>query len=215
MTLHQGDRAHILVYGVALIILLPFIWVLLSAFKSESELLRYPPTLLPREWTFAELHPVLQGDVVPHRHVQFRHDRRRDDGVRHGVAAPAAYALARFHHPLFENIARLFIYTYMIPSILLVLPVYKIFFNLGLANNLWGLGADLHGAGAAADAVDAPFLLRRHPGGAGGGGDDRRRDAVPGVLEGGAAAGHTGHDRHRASSPSTSGGASTCSPPRC
>jgi ABC-type glycerol-3-phosphate transport system permease component len=55
------------------------------------------------------------------------------------VAAPAAYALARFHSVLFENIARLFIYTYMIPSILLVLPVYKIFFTLGLGNNLWGL----------------------------------------------------------------------------
>jgi ABC-type glycerol-3-phosphate transport system permease component len=27
----------------------------------------------------------------------------------------------------------------MIPSILLVLPVYKIAFNLGMANNLWGL----------------------------------------------------------------------------
>src|SRR5690606_37024551 len=42
---------HVLVYGVALIILLPFIWVLLSAFKSEAELLRYPPTLLPEKWT--------------------------------------------------------------------------------------------------------------------------------------------------------------------
>src|SRR5688500_10069082 len=42
---------HTLVYGVALLILLPFLWVLLSAFKSESELLRYPPTLLPERWT--------------------------------------------------------------------------------------------------------------------------------------------------------------------
>jgi len=38
------------------------------------------------------------------------------------VAAPAAYALARFNHPVFEMVARLFVYTYMIPGILLVLP---------------------------------------------------------------------------------------------
>jgi len=39
---------YILVYGVALIVLLPFLWVVLSAFKSEAELLRYPP-LIRRE----------------------------------------------------------------------------------------------------------------------------------------------------------------------
>jgi multiple sugar transport system permease protein len=130
---------YTLVYGVALVILLPFIWVVLSAFKSEAELLRYPPTLFPERWT-------VENFTLFFRATQF-HIAMFNSGMiaavttvlAMAVAAPAAYALARFQNGLFEGIARLFVYTYMIPSILLVLPVYKIFFNLGLANNLWGL----------------------------------------------------------------------------
>ena len=130
---------YILVYGVALVILLPFIWVFFSAFKPESELLRYPPTLFPQEWTTANFKQFFSATSF--------HIAMFNSGMlaattavfAMAVAAPAAYALARFQVPLFENIARLFVYTYMIPGILLVLPVYKIFFNLGLANNIWAL----------------------------------------------------------------------------
>jgi ABC-type glycerol-3-phosphate transport system permease component len=130
---------YMLVYGVALVILLPFLWVVLSAFKSEAELLRYPPTLLPEVWT-------LENFTLFFRATSF-HIAMFNSGMiaalttvlALAVAAPAAYALARYQTPLFETIARIFVYTYMIPSILLVLPVYKIFFNIGLGNNLWGL----------------------------------------------------------------------------
>jgi ABC-type glycerol-3-phosphate transport system permease component len=130
---------HVLVYGVAFLILLPFIWVLLSAFKSESELFRYPPTLLPEEWTVENFTQFFQATSF---HIAMFNSGMLAAATAlfaMAVAAPAAYALARYHNPLFENIARLFVYTYMIPGILLVLPVYKIFFNLGLANNIWAL----------------------------------------------------------------------------
>ena len=130
---------YLLVYGVALIILLPFIWVLLSAFKPESELLRYPPTLWPERWTLENFTQFFQATSF---HVAMFNSgmiAAATTVLAMAVAAPAAYALARFHNPLFEGVARLFVYTYMIPAILLVLPVYKIFFSLGLGNNLWGL----------------------------------------------------------------------------
>jgi ABC-type glycerol-3-phosphate transport system permease component len=130
---------YVLVYGVALIILLPFIWVAISAFKPEAELLRYPPTLLPERWT---LDNFTQFFGATSFHVAMFNSGMLAAGttvLAMAVAAPAAYVLARYHTPLFEGIARLFVYVYMIPSILLVLPVYKIAFNLGMANNLWGL----------------------------------------------------------------------------
>ena len=130
---------YLLVYGVALIILLPFIWVCLSAFKPEQELLRYPPTIFPQTWTLKNFTQFFQATSF---HIAMFNSgliAAATTVLAMAVAAPAAYALARFHSRLFENIARLFIYTYMIPSILLVLPVYKIFFTLGLGNNLWGL----------------------------------------------------------------------------
>lgn len=139
LTLYRTAGRYVLVYGVALVILLPFIWVLLSAFKPESELFRYPPTLLPERWTVENFTQFFTATSF--------HIAMFNSGLLAAattllamiVAAPAAYALARFQNPLFENVARLFVYTYMIPGILLVLPVYKIFFSLGLANNLWAL----------------------------------------------------------------------------
>jgi multiple sugar transport system permease protein len=139
VTLLRTAGRYVLVYGVALLILLPFIWVLLSAFKAESELMRYPPTLLPERWT---LQNFVQFFGATSFHVAMFNSgliAATTTVLAMAVAAPAAYVLARFHNRLFEGIARLFIYTYMIPAILLVLPVYKIFFSLGLGNNLWAL----------------------------------------------------------------------------
>ncbi len=130
---------YLLVYGVAFLILLPFIWVMLSAFKSESELLLYPPTLLPQTWTISNFTQFFKATSF---HVAMFNSgmiAAATTVLAMAVATPAAYALARYQDRLFEGIARLFIYTYMIPSILLVLPVYKIFFNIGLGNSLWGL----------------------------------------------------------------------------
>lgn len=130
---------HALVYGVAFLILVPFLWVVLSAFKPESELLQYPPTIFPQDWTTANFTQFFAATDF--------HRAMFNSGLIAGattllamvVAAPAAYVLARYRSPLFEGVGRTFVYVYMIPPILLVLPIYKIFFNLGLANNLWGL----------------------------------------------------------------------------
>jgi ABC-type glycerol-3-phosphate transport system permease component len=139
VTLLRTAGRYVLVYGVALLILLPFIWVLLSAFKAESELMRYPPTLMPERWT---LENFFQFFGATSFHVAMFNSgliAATTTVLAMAVAAPAAYVLARFHNRLFEGIARLFVYTYMIPAILLVLPMYKIFFSLGLGNNLWAL----------------------------------------------------------------------------
>lgn len=139
VTLFRTVGRYVLVYGVALLILLPFVWVLLSAFKAESELMRYPPTIMPEQWTVRNF--VEFFDATSFHVAMFNSGliAATTTVLAMAVAAPAAYVLARFHNRLFEGIARLFIYTYMIPAILLVLPMYKIFFSLGLGNNLWAL----------------------------------------------------------------------------
>jgi len=139
VTLFRTVGRYVLVYGVALLILLPFVWVLLSAFKAESELMRYPPTIMPERWTVRNF--IEFFDATSFHVAMFNSGliAATTTVLAMAVAAPAAYVLARFHNRLFEGIARLFIYTYMIPAILLVLPMYKIFFSLGLGNNLWAL----------------------------------------------------------------------------
>ena len=52
----MSKRSKIVIYAllglVALYFLAPFIYMLFSAFKTESEAIAYPPKLFPTEWHF-------------------------------------------------------------------------------------------------------------------------------------------------------------------
>lgn len=128
-----------LVYGAALLLLLPFLWIVVSAFKPESELFHYPPTLLPVRWTLDNFTQFFAATHFERAMLNSLILAVTTTILSMLVAAPAAYALSRFRHRIFEILGRLFVYGYMIPSILLVVPVYKIFFSLGLSNTLYGV----------------------------------------------------------------------------
>jgi multiple sugar transport system permease protein len=130
---------HLLVYGTALVILLPFIWVVLTAFKPQPELLTFPPSILPRTWTLENFVEFFRATDFQRAMFNSAVLALLTTIVSMVVSAPGAYALSRFENRIFDWIARIFIYAYMIPAILLIVPIYKIFFNLGLANNLFAL----------------------------------------------------------------------------
>lgn len=130
---------YLLLYGTAVTVLMPFIWILLSAFKPEPELTRYPPTILPQTWTldnFVEFFQATQFHVAMWNSFILA---VTTSALALIVAAPAAYVLSRFHWGVFEFAARIFVYAYMVPAILLLVPIYKLFFELGLSNTLHGL----------------------------------------------------------------------------
>lgn len=43
---------HVLCHGMALSMLLPFLWMLSASLKTNDEVFLWPPTLLPRSWEF-------------------------------------------------------------------------------------------------------------------------------------------------------------------
>ena len=54
-------------------------------------------------------------------------------------AVPGAYAVARLKFPGQHFLSRSILLIYMVPMIVLVIPLYAIFSQLGLRNTLWGL----------------------------------------------------------------------------
>ncbi|MEM6307252.1 MAG: carbohydrate ABC transporter permease, partial [Pseudomonadota bacterium] len=54
-------------------------------------------------------------------------------------AVPGAYAVARLRFPGQAFLSRSILLIYMVPMIVLVIPLYAIFSQLGLRNTLWGL----------------------------------------------------------------------------
>jgi len=138
-----GDRAveatsHVLLSIWAIIVIVPFLWVVLSSFKTTKEILASPFSL-PAHWQF---------DNYAHAWT--------DAGIRQfflntvivvGVAlvlvmllgAMCAYVLARFKFPGSRFIYYLMLAGLTFPIFLAIVPLFFVLKNIGLINTLPGL----------------------------------------------------------------------------
>lgn len=113
----------------------PLLWVLLNAIRPDSEISAYPPTFLPGRLTgehFDDLF-VLRGfgqyllnSVVV--------STVATAGVL-VVASLAAYAMARFDFRLIRAVGELSLLAYLVPPIVVLVPVTQILFGSGLGDN--------------------------------------------------------------------------------
>jgi ABC-type glycerol-3-phosphate transport system permease component len=130
---------NLAVWALVLAIAFPLFWMLSTALKPNQETFALPPTLLP-------VHPTLEQFARLLRETPFATYFLNSVVVGLGttvvvivVAVLGAYGLVRFRFPGRELIAHLVLFTYLLPAVLLLLPLYIIMSRLGLANSLLGL----------------------------------------------------------------------------
>jgi len=137
--LRVGLYALLTIFGV--VAAMPFIWMILSSFKTAAEIRQIPPTFLPQEATLDNYRTILTDPELPlgliYRNSAFI-------AVMNTIAtlftgSILGYVFAKFtfrgRQPLFWFILA----TMMIPSQVTMLPGYLILLQLGLLDNLWGL----------------------------------------------------------------------------
>lgn len=130
---------YALMIGFVVLMAAPLVWMLLSSVKTDIESAAYPPTLIPRTVTLANytnlfdisafgtyLRNSIVVSVVSTILVIV-------------VSLCAAYALSRFRFRLLRGLGEISLFAYMVPPILLLVPIARIVTNLGLANNLLAL----------------------------------------------------------------------------
>lgn len=132
---HRGSIVThaILILGVAVMVL-PFIWQLLTALKSKPESIAVPPTLLPTEWhleNFTKAFTSIPFTEMLINSVINTAGRTLGQLV---FCALAAYAFARMRFPGRNILFALFLSVLMIPAQLLLLPQYQIIAGMGLLN---------------------------------------------------------------------------------
>lgn len=132
---------YVLLAVVVVVADAPLAWLVLTAVKPEAEIIAYPPTILPKSLTTVNF-SLLFATVPIGTYL-----------INSGVVAfvtmvatvvfgtVAAYSLARFESlvPHLKSLGQLSLVAYMVPPILLVVPISQIFVNLGLANSLGAL----------------------------------------------------------------------------
>jgi len=139
-------RRHVVLYmGLApflVVALFPVAWMLITAFKDEADLYRMdavpfwfhlPPTLKNFELLFFHSNyfvPSLLNSLLLTAFVV---------GITLVTAVPAGYALARLRLPAAENLGIAIFVTYLVPPIILFLPLARVVGTLGLFDSWWAL----------------------------------------------------------------------------
>lgn len=117
----------------------PIIWMLLSSLRPKVEFFNIPPTIFPKQFTFINY-------ILLFRETNFIQFLLNSVYITIGtiftsvlVSTLAAYSLTRFNYRG-RNLFTIFsLFAYMLPSVLLVIPLYLFAVEAGLANKLTGL----------------------------------------------------------------------------
>jgi multiple sugar transport system permease protein len=146
MTARQKDvRRHLLIYAglvpFLLIAVFPIYWMVITAFKQEPDLYRMenvpfwfnlPPTLKNFNILFYQTNygAWIVNTMTISAWVAV---------ITLLTAVPAGYALARLRLPGAENIGIAIFMSYLVPGIILFLPLSRVVATLGLQDSWWSL----------------------------------------------------------------------------
>lgn len=128
--------AHAFLVVASVLLAGPFLWELLTSFKSLTESVAVPPTWLPSSWHLSNYTHVL--DAVPFGSELFNSvvNSLARTAAQLLFCSMAAFAFAWLKFRGRNAIFALFLSVLLVPSQLLVIPQYQIMQNLHLLNTI-------------------------------------------------------------------------------
>ncbi|GAA4766665.1 carbohydrate ABC transporter permease [Microbacterium gilvum] len=124
----------------AAITVLPFVFSIITAFKSPQNFANQSPLSLPDPWTFESFQAILSGRVELGRAILITLGTVVVTVLCQVTSSVlAAYAFARLQFPGRDAIFWLFLSTMMIPGTVLIVPLYLMVAEAGLKDTFAGL----------------------------------------------------------------------------
>jgi len=119
--------------------LIPFYWMIATSLKHDKEIYGYEATLVPER-------PTLSNYATVFRETPYLLFLRNSLAIAVGstvlsmvIACLAAYAIARLNFPGRALLARGLVFTYLVPTSLLFIPMFAMMSALRLTDSLHGL----------------------------------------------------------------------------
>jgi multiple sugar transport system permease protein len=138
-SLWKPALTSVVVWAIVLIVIFPLIWMILTSVKPQTELFRIPATFWPESITFEHYRTLLEKTLF------LKYLRNSvilsvsTTVLVIAVGVLGAYSLSRFAYRGRERLAVLVLFTYLLPSVVLVLPLYLMMVRAGIANSLFSL----------------------------------------------------------------------------
>jgi multiple sugar transport system permease protein len=130
---------NLFAWAIVLATAFPLVWMVITSVKPQFELFRIPPTFWPEQVTFEHYGRLLwETPFLTYMRNSLLLSSMTTLLVV-AVATLGAHSLVRFRYPGRERLAQLVLFTYLLPSVVLILPLYLMMVWIGLANSLFSL----------------------------------------------------------------------------
>ncbi len=124
---------------IVLIVLFPVSWVIFGSFKSPQEIFIYPPTIVPRNFTFANYLEVFAKTPIPRQLWNTVIVTLGSTVLSLLFASLAAFGFSRYDFKLKEVLLVGMLALQLVPATVNLIPYYKMMVKLNLLNTLIGL----------------------------------------------------------------------------
>ena len=129
----------ILVALMLIIVVFPFLWLIISTFKVDADIVKYPPTLFGQQYTVSSFIKVWESIPL----LDFLKNTIIFAGSVTVISvlfdSMAGYAFARFNFKGKKSLFTFILITMMIPFQVLMIPLFIEVFKLGILNTYAGL----------------------------------------------------------------------------
>ncbi len=119
----------------------PFLWLILSSFKTGADIVRLPVTLLPEEWTLSAYRMVLDPTRA-NLPIAYLNSILVTTATVVSVlitSSMGGFVFARLDFPGRNYLFYFVLATTMVPFLTLLIPLYIVMRELSLLNTLWGV----------------------------------------------------------------------------
>jgi multiple sugar transport system permease protein len=130
---------NVVTWALVFAISFPLIWMVVTSIRPEADLFTIPPSLIPRQITLEYYAKLLWETPFPGYFLNSIILATSTTALVVVVGTLGAYSLVRFSYPGRETLAGLVLFTYLLPSVVLIIPLYLMMVRIGLANTLSSL----------------------------------------------------------------------------
>jgi multiple sugar transport system permease protein len=135
---------YLILIAVGIVLFMPFILATLGTFKTDAEIIAFPPKLLPQHWLVENWTRVWNTDLgnggtFPRWLFNTAFLSVTVAVLEVIFCSMAAYAFARMEFPGRDAVFNFMLATMMIPAAVTLIPAYVLMTKLHLINTFWSL----------------------------------------------------------------------------
>lgn len=156
--------AYTILILISFVMVYPFLWMIFSSFKTNTEIIQNPLNILPRTWTTVGYRQIMVMSKNPISHY-IKNSVILSVGITAVVVLATSlggYALYRKRDlPFFGLMEKSFMLSMMYPAVLLLIPLYVMIVKMGLYDTGNYLGIILASSTSAWGAALPYFLFKQ------------------------------------------------------